>query len=118
MIQVVTLRRRKGDLRKGDRRNSDRPCDSGISRRADTQSTGFTEDSGSLHDWDDLNSRRLEDKIRDLCHKALDADPSQTEEVFAELRTSLHEHAERLRKMMAVKLGAKEHEHGPERRSF
>jgi len=43
--------------------------------------------------------RRLEDRIRDLCAKAVASqDSPELPEVFEQLRAALHEHSERLRK--------------------
>jgi len=49
-------------------------------------------------------SRRLEDRIRELCSKALVADDAELGPIVRELRESLHEHADRLRKLAAQKL--------------
>jgi hypothetical protein len=62
-------------------------------------------------------SRRLEDRIRDLCRRALSAETSELEAIFAELKTCLHQHSERLRHMMVMKLATKAYSQ-PERRSF
>lgn len=43
--------------------------------------------------------RRLQDRIRDLCFKAVAAQDTELEKILGELRKALHEHAERLRKM-------------------
>ena len=51
-----------------------------------------------------MPSRRLEDRIRELCSKALVADETQIDLTLEELRLALHEHAERLRKLAARKL--------------
>lgn len=46
----------------------------------------------------------LEDRIRDLCAKAVAADESQAEAILAELRTALHEHVRFARQMTAATL--------------
>jgi hypothetical protein len=48
--------------------------------------------------------RRLEDRIRQLCAKAVAAPESDLEPVITELKVALHEHTERLRKLAALKL--------------
>ena len=65
-----------------------------------------------------MPSRRLEDRIRGLCCKALTANTSELEAIFTDLKSSLHEHSERLRQTMIMKLGAKNHGQRPERRSY
>ena len=50
-------------------------------------------------------SRRLEDRIRELCAKALAApDSADSNEVMQQLREALREHANRLRQLAARKL--------------
>jgi len=49
-------------------------------------------------------SRRLEDKIRQLCAQAIAAPPSEFDPAIAELKLALHEHTERLRQLAASKL--------------
>jgi hypothetical protein len=51
-----------------------------------------------------MPSRRLEDRIRQLCAKAVAAAESDLEPVITELKVALHEHTERLRKLAALKL--------------
>jgi hypothetical protein len=46
-----------------------------------------------------MPSRRLDDRIRELCGKALVARNSELEEIFLDLQSALHEHNEKLRKM-------------------
>jgi hypothetical protein len=72
----------------------------------------------AVHSLGNVPARRLEDRIRELCDKALTADASELEEVFSELRSSLHEHSERLRKIMVLKLSSKKDGHPPERRAI
>ena len=53
-------------------------------------------------------SRRLEDRIRELCAKAVaDDDPADFNEIMQKLRESLREHANRLRELAARKLRPK-----------
>ena len=50
-------------------------------------------------------SRRLEDRIRELCATAVATDdPANFNEVMRQLRESLREHANRLRQLAARKL--------------
>jgi hypothetical protein len=49
-------------------------------------------------------SRRLEDRIRDLCTKVIAADENAVEPVIADLKSALREHNDRLRKLAAAKL--------------
>ena len=51
-------------------------------------------------------TRRLEDRIRQLCADAVaaSASASDLEPVITELKVALHEHTERLRKLAASKL--------------
>ena len=52
-----------------------------------------------------MHSRRLEDRIRELCTKAVAADASADfSEVMRQLREALREHANRLRELAARKL--------------
>jgi len=48
--------------------------------------------------------RRLEDRIRYLCRKALTARDDDLGALFSELRSALHEHANRLRQLAALNL--------------
>ena len=47
----------------------------------------------------------LQERIRELCAKALRASDPECEKVFRELRKLLHEHSDALRKLAAEKLG-------------
>jgi hypothetical protein len=47
----------------------------------------------------------LQERIRELCAKALRASDPECQEVLRELRKLLHEHSETLRKLAAEKLG-------------
>jgi hypothetical protein len=49
-------------------------------------------------------SRRLEERIRELCALATAADTSNFADVLADLRLSLHEHLEQLRKLARQQL--------------
>lgn len=49
-------------------------------------------------------SRRLDDRIRELCHKVVSASEDELEPLIADLKSALSEHNVRLRKMAAVKL--------------
>ena len=52
-----------------------------------------------------MPSRRLEDRIRELCTKAVAADASADfSEVMRQLREALREHSNRLRQLAARKL--------------
>jgi hypothetical protein len=48
--------------------------------------------------------RRLEDRIRYLCRQALAARDDDLVALFSELRSALHEHANRLRQLAALNL--------------
>jgi hypothetical protein len=48
--------------------------------------------------------RRLEDRIRELCAKALTAPESELHAIFHALRSALREHTERLRMLATAKL--------------
>jgi hypothetical protein len=62
-------------------------------------------------------SRRLDDRIRELCAKAVTAQDSELDAIFSELNGALHEHNERLRKLAADKLAGREKKDLSERRS-
>jgi hypothetical protein len=51
---------------------------------------------------------RLDDRIRELCGKALTANDAELQPILSELQGALHEHAERLRKLATEKLGKRE----------
>jgi hypothetical protein len=61
--------------------------------------------------------RRLEDRIRSLCCKALTARDNEMDAIFRDLRSALHEHTDRLRQLAAVKLFSAKDGLLPERRS-
>jgi hypothetical protein len=51
-----------------------------------------------------VESRRLEDRIRELCTKAVATpEPAEFNKVIQQLREALHEHAKRLRQLAAAK---------------
>ena len=64
-----------------------------------------------------MPSRRLEDRIRELCAKAATASDDETIDVLQELRRALHEHARHLRAMAAEKLTGGTQGANEERRS-
>ena len=64
-----------------------------------------------------MPSRRLEDRIREMCRRAIKAQNSELDEVFSELKAALREHAERLRNVAGRKLTGSKTEQPPERRS-
>jgi len=58
-----------------------------------------------------MSTRRLEDRVRDLCAKVIEAKDSDIDQTIKELRQALAEHNRRLRKMAAQKLtGAQQEE--------
>lgn len=61
--------------------------------------------------------RRLEDRIRLLCCKALTARDNEAEAIFRDLRSALHEHTDRIRQLAAVKFFSAKDGLLPERRS-
>lgn len=54
-----------------------------------------------------MPSRRLDDRIRDLCAKVANSNGDDYEPALSELKAALREHANRLRKMAAESLGKK-----------
>jgi hypothetical protein len=62
-------------------------------------------------------ARRLEDRIRDLCTKAVAAGSGELNPVLSELKAALHEHTQRLRRMAAASTLRSPREFPPERRS-
>jgi hypothetical protein len=74
----------------------------------------------SLSGWctlGDVPYRRLEDRIRELCAKALTAQDAEMEAIFVALQLALREHAERLRRLAATNLTSAEKNQPPERRA-
>jgi hypothetical protein len=53
-----------------------------------------------------VRARRLEDRIRELCARAVTAQDFELDTIFSALQLSLREHNDRLRKLAAVKLAA------------
>jgi len=52
-----------------------------------------------------MPSRRLEDRIRELCSKCVEAeDPAELEPIMKKLKEALHQHTNRLRELAARKL--------------
>jgi hypothetical protein len=54
-----------------------------------------------------VRPRPLEERIRQLCEKAIDADTKDFNAVLTELQAALSEHTERMRTMALEKLGPK-----------
>lgn len=105
MITAIHLVRRKDDI-------------SGKHRRHLGSRTGLTSAfTMAKDDGNSMPSRRLEDRIRYLCHEALTSKGADFESVLGDLRASLHEHSERLRQIMALRLATKTHTQLPERRA-
>jgi hypothetical protein len=57
-------------------------------------------------------SRRLEDRIRELCAQAVASGDADFSEVLAQLRSAMHQHIEEMRKMVV------EHMEGKNERRF
>lgn len=51
-----------------------------------------------------MPSRRLEDRIRELCAAVVSADDQEMPRIISRLNAALHEHNERLRKWAAARL--------------
>jgi hypothetical protein len=51
-----------------------------------------------------MPSRRLEDRIRELCTKVIDADERHFGPILSNLKSALSEHTARLRQFAAAKL--------------
>ena len=49
-------------------------------------------------------SRRLDNRIRELCAKATATDTVNVAEVLSELQSSLHEHAQEMRKLASQEI--------------
>jgi hypothetical protein len=62
-------------------------------------------------------SRRLEDRIRELCRRALTASDTELDSIFSALNAALREHTEKLRRLMVIKLASKTGDQPPDRRS-
>lgn len=61
-------------------------------------------------------SRRLEDRIRDLCAQAVAAGSGDLNPILSDLKAALHEHTRRLRTMAAASTLRPPREFPPERR--
>jgi len=61
--------------------------------------------------------RRLEDRIRELCSEALSAEEPELHAVFSKLKSALHEHTGRLRKLAGARFAIPENGHQQDRRS-
>jgi hypothetical protein len=57
-----------------------------------------------FRDSQSMPSRRLEDRIRELCAKVIVAREEEVAPAIADLKEALHEHNMRLRKLAATKL--------------
>ena len=65
-----------------------------------------------------VKKRRLDDRIRELCEQArADQSTDELDTIIADLQSALHEHNERLRKRVALRLGGRENGVSQERRS-
>ena len=58
-----------------------------------------------MEDDTEIMRRSLEDRIRQLCGRAVNAPDDELGPIIRELQTALHEHNERLRQLAAQKLG-------------
>jgi hypothetical protein len=71
------------------------------------------------HFWPNSSMRRrLEDRIRDLCAEALAAQEAELGPTLSKLRSALHEHNERIRRLFGARLFSAENGHREERRSL
>lgn len=61
--------------------------------------------------------RRLDDRIKALCAKALTAQESELEAIIVALRSALREHNLRLRRLVAAELAGPVNQQPEERRS-
>jgi hypothetical protein len=61
-------------------------------------------------------ARRLEDRIRSLCAKAVAAGSGELNPILSDLKADLHEHTQRLRTMAAASTLRPPREFPPERR--
>ena len=61
-------------------------------------------------------ARRLEDRIRSLCAKAVAVGSGELNPILSDLKVALHEHTERLRTMAAALTLRPSREFPPERR--
>ncbi len=84
--------------------------------RGDTASAVFALPPSQLHSSGVVPSRRLDDKIRELCARAVQSPNGGSEKILEELRHAIREKTQRLRWLAADKLVAKYPAHH-ERRS-
>jgi hypothetical protein len=54
-----------------------------------------------------VRSQPFEDRVKELCARAVSAVPSELDSIIQELKAALHEHTERLRKLAADKLSVR-----------
>ncbi|MFZ3266504.1 MAG: hypothetical protein WA172_21050 [Terriglobales bacterium] len=64
-----------------------------------------------------MPTRRLEDRIREMCGRAVTAQNSELDAVFSELKAALREHAKRLGNVAGRKLTGNRTDQTPEGRS-
>lgn len=63
-----------------------------------------------------MPARRLEDRIREMCGRALSAQNQELDSILSELKAALREHTQRLRNVAAAKLtGGKANQPGERR---
>jgi hypothetical protein len=105
---ILGILRRSGGTEEGSQE---------FSVEANTQTAGWTLFFEKLQSLGEVPSRRLEDRIRELCHKAVTANDSELKQVMTELQSCLHDHADRLRQLMVLKLSKRKNDHPPERRA-
>ena len=55
-----------------------------------------------------MSLQELNDRIRDLCAKAVEAEQHELEPLFEELKSALREHIDQLRELAAAKLARKQ----------
>jgi hypothetical protein len=58
---------------------------------------------GTNINWS-VPSRRLDDRIRELCYQVISAEEGELEPLIEDLKSALREHNTRLRKLAAAKL--------------
>ena len=65
-----------------------------------------------------MPTRRLDDRIRDLCEQArADQSADALDTIIADLQSALHEHNERLRERVAARVAGGENGFAQERRA-
>jgi hypothetical protein len=55
-----------------------------------------------------MSLQELNDRIRDLCAKAVEAEQHELEPLFEELKSALRDHIDQLRELAAAKLARKQ----------